>query len=72
MKVLGLRWEVLTDYLVFSVREIGHFSDMETLTKRKVTSTVGKCFYPLGVCSPVVISLKIFFKSQYKLDFMIN
>ncbi len=43
-KVLGLRWNVLTDCLVFSVQEIGVLADMKTPTKRKVTSTVGKFF----------------------------
>ncbi len=61
-KVLGLRWTVLTHCLVFSVQEIGVLADMKTPTKRKVTSTVGKFFYPLGVLSPVVIRFKIFFK----------
>ncbi len=36
-KVFGLRWNVLTDCLVFSVWEIRILADMEIPTKRKVT-----------------------------------
>lgn len=52
-KVLGVRWDVTADSLVFSVQEIAALADVEEPTKRKVTSIVGKFYDPLGFLSPV-------------------
>ncbi len=48
-KVLGVRWDVSTDCLVFSVQEM---TDLEEPTKRKIESTVGKFYDPLGFFHP--------------------
>ncbi len=61
-KVLGVRWEVSTDCLVFSVQEMAALTDLEEPTKRKIASTVGKFYDPLGFLSSVVVKFKMFFK----------
>ena len=61
-KVLGVKWDVEADHLIFSVREISAFADTQEPTKRKVTSIIGKFYDPLGFLSPVVISFKVFFQ----------
>lgn len=61
-KVLGVRWDIAADCLVFGVREISASADTQESTKRKVTSTVGKFYNPLGFLSPVVIKFKMFFQ----------
>ncbi len=60
--VLGVRWDVSTDCLVFSVQEMAALTDLEEPTKRKIASTVGKFYDPLGLFLPVVVKFKMFFK----------
>ncbi len=61
-KVFGVKWDVSTDCLVFSVQEIAALTDLEEPTKRKIASTVGKFCDPLGFLSPVVVKFTMFFK----------
>ena len=61
-RVLGVKWDVEADHLIFSVREISAFADTQEPTKRKVTSIIGKFYDPLGFLSPVVINFKVFFQ----------
>ena len=61
-KVLGVKWDVSADRLIFSVKEIAALADTPDPTKRKVTSIVGKFYDPIGFLSPVVIKFKIFFQ----------
>jgi hypothetical protein len=69
-KVLGIKWDIAIDQLVFSVKEIASLVDSQEPTKRRVTSIVGKFYDPLGYLSPVVIKFKIFFQElcEKKLD----
>ena len=61
-KVLGVRWDVGSHCLNFSVREIGDLAEEKEPTKRNVTSMVGRFYDPLGFLSPVVVKFKLFFK----------
>lgn len=61
-RVLGVRWDVAADCLVFSVQEIALLAEFEEPMKRRVTSIVGKFYDPLGFLLPVVIKFKMFFK----------
>ena len=61
-KVLGVKWNVSADCIVFSVQEIADVAEKEEPTKRRVTSIVGKFYDPLGFLSPVIIKFKVFFK----------
>ncbi|MBA4719446.1 MAG: hypothetical protein HRO68_10280 [Nitrosopumilus sp.] len=60
--VLGVKWDVATDRLIFSVSEISALADDKETTKRRVTSVVGKFYDPLGFLSPVVVKFKMFFQ----------
>ena len=64
-KILGVKWNVFNDCLLFSVKEIAAIAK-EDPTKREVTSVVGKFYDPLGYLSPIVIKFKMFSKSSAK------
>ena len=61
-KVLGVRWNVATDNLLFATQRIAVIADTRTPTKRSVTEIVGRFFDPLGYLAPVVVAFKMFFK----------
>ena len=61
-KVLGVRWNVSTDCLIFSVQDIVDVAEKAVTTKRRVMSIIGKFYDPIGFLSPVVIKFKVFFK----------
>ena len=61
-KVLGVRWNVAMDELIFDVSAVAKAADGLEPTKRNVVSVVGRFFDPLGFLSPIVIKFKIFFK----------
>ena len=54
-KILGVRWDVLTDQLIFSFDVIAQLAVELLPTKRRVVSTVGKFYDPLGFISPVIL-----------------
>ena len=64
-KVLGVRWDIRTDCLVFSVQEIAAIADIDP-TKRRVTSIVGKLYDLLGFLSPVVVKFKMFLRKSLR------
>ena len=61
-KVLGVRWNVVTDNLIFGTLHVSVIADARAPTKRTVTEIIGKFFDPLGYLSPVVVTFKMFFK----------
>ena len=61
-KVLGVRWNVSTECLIFSVQDIVDVAEKAVTTKRRVMSIIGKLYDPIGFLSPVVIKFKVFFK----------
>ena len=61
-KVLGVRWNTVTDNLRFGTLHVSVIADTRPPTKRTVTETIGKFFDPLGYLSPVVVTFKMFFK----------
>ena len=52
-KVLGVRWNISTDSLIFSVKEIAAIARSDVPTKKGVMSTVGKFYDPLGLYHPL-------------------
>ena len=58
-KVLGVKWDVTTDCLIFSVQNVASLAEFVEPTKRRITSIIGKFYDPLGFLSPIVIK---FFK----------
>jgi hypothetical protein len=61
-KVLGVSWEVGSDELIFNLEHILIEAEGIEPTKRRVIGLVSKIYDPLGMVSPVIIELKIFFQ----------
>ena len=57
-KVLGVRWDVPSDQLVFSLDGIVKTAMQIKLTKRNVVSVISQIYDPLGFLSPVTILFK--------------
>ena len=57
-KVLGVRWDVPSDQLVFSLDGIVKTAMQIKPTKRNVVSVIGQIYDPLGFLSPVTILFK--------------
>ena len=69
-KVLGVRWKVGADELVFDLDVIVQAARQFVPTKRNVVSVVGRIYDPLGLLSPLVTPFKVYFQelSATKLD----
>ena len=67
-KVLGVRWNTVTDELVLSTGELASMARQVCPTKRQVVSTVGRFYDPLGILSPVLLPFKVFFQKLCKAD----
>ena len=66
-KVLGVRWAVQSDELVFDLGDILKLANQVEPTKRQVVSLVSRFYDPLGILSPVIVPFKIFFQELSKL-----
>ena len=62
-KVLGMRWNMSEDTLVFSLHDIAEQAKKLHSTKRNVVSLIGKFYDPLGFLSPIVVKYKIFMQA---------
>ena len=58
-KVLGVCWNIQSDYLVFQLSTIGEAAVTLVPTKRRVISLIGSFYDPLGFLSPVIIRFKV-------------
>ena len=65
-KVLGIRWDVALDQVVFSLETL--FDDCVEVnpTKRVVISLIGRIYDPLGFLSPITIRFKILMQELCK------
>ena len=61
-KVLGVRWNLEDDTLIFDQREVGKLASEMKPTRRNIVSVVGKIYEPLGFPSPIVIRFKRLFQ----------
>lgn len=64
MKILGLRWDPISDGFGFSGYPV---SCDVIVTKRVVLSLLARIFDPLGFLGPFVVSIKIMFQEVWKL-----
>lgn len=64
MKILGLKWDSLSDHFEFSVSAV---SPNVVVTKRLVLSLLSRVFDPLGFLTPYTIVAKILFQKLWKL-----
>ncbi|CAH2103260.1 unnamed protein product [Euphydryas editha] len=63
MKVLGIKWNRLTDNFEYVVNLI---NTKEPITKRTILSEIARLYDPIGWISPVVITAKIFIQKLWK------
>ena len=61
-KILGVRWTVEQDQLLFGLTSIAQQASQLEPTKRNIVSVVGRFYDPLGFLSPVVIRFKMLFQ----------
>ena len=61
-KVLGLPWDCVKDEIRFSFIQLVSKASGKCPTKRSVLSLLAGLFDPLGLISPVVVSMKILFQ----------
>ena len=63
-KALGIRWNALSDELVYSVQPVDH---ARKITKRSIVSVIARIFDPLGLLGSVVMALKFIIQECWKL-----
>ena len=62
VKVLGLTWSTLSDFLAVEIPEFGY-----PTTKSSLLSAVSKCFDPLGLLTPWLVRGKSMFRKTWKM-----
>ena len=65
-KVLGVRWEVESDQLIFELKHLVERATRLQPTKRNVVSIIGQIYDPLGYLAPVTISFKVLMQAICK------
>ncbi|XP_022807946.1 uncharacterized protein LOC111344944 [Stylophora pistillata] len=66
LKVLGVRWDFVSDQFVLDLREIATLARNIEPTKRNVVSVTAKFYDPIGFLSPIITEFKIFFQELCK------
>lgn len=59
-KVLGVRWSIQTDQLLFEFSDVANIAKLLSPTKRNVISIIGRFYDPLGYLSPAIVRFKVF------------
>ena len=65
-KVLGVRWNFVSDHFVLDVREIATLARNIEPTKRNVVSATAKLYDLMGFLSPIITEFRIFFQGLCK------
>lgn len=63
VKVLGIYWDVVKDEFRYDLSDLIKYAESLPLTKRSVLKLSAKVFDPMGLVTPVTISMKILFQS---------
>ena len=61
-KVLGVGWNIHLDTLEYSLLDVVKRAGAVVLTKRHILSVIASIYDPLGLISPVAVSVKILFQ----------
>ena len=69
-KVLGVRWNFVSDQFVLDLREIATLARKIEPSKRNVVSVTAKFYDPLGFLSPIITEFKIFFQELCKANWL--
>ena len=62
VKILGLNWDTMSDELLFEFVSVMEYLKSLPPTKRSVLKLSAKLFDPLGLLSPFVVNMKIWFQ----------
>ena len=62
-KLLGVKWDNQSDEFLVDPSELLDYVRCLPVTKRSVLKSSSRIFYPLGLVSPLVIRLKLLFRS---------
>ena len=62
-KLLGITWNSQTDEFLFCFSELIEYAEGLPVTKRSLLKVSAKVFDPLGLISPFIIKLKIYFQT---------
>jgi hypothetical protein len=62
-KVLGLAWNCTTDELQFLFQGLVEKAKSQPVTKRNILRILAGLFDPLGILSPMVVSIKMLFQA---------
>ena len=65
-KVLGVRWNFVSDQFVLDLRDIATLARKIEPSKRNDVSVTAKFYDPLGFLSPIITEFKIFFQELCK------
>ena len=61
-KVLGIEWDTINDYLIYSFEDLVESFKSVLLTKRSILSLIAKFYDPAGLIQPVIVKLKLLFQ----------
>ena len=61
-RILGVHWDVFSDWVLFDFSDIARLATGLEPTKRKVVSLMGRFYDPIGFSSPVTKRFKILFQ----------
>ena len=63
-QVLGVKWNVTTDWFVFDISDVCHRMKDAEPTKRNAVSLATRFFDLLGIISPITVRFKLLFQQQ--------
>ncbi|XP_065891704.1 uncharacterized protein [Dysidea avara] len=61
-RILGVKWNVVQDHLVFDLSELAILVRSIEATKRQIVSVASKFYDPLGFVSPITMQFKMLFR----------
>ena len=61
-KVLGMSWGCESDKFIFCLEKLAEKAKSVVATKRNILSILADLFDPLGIISPVAVSIKMLFQ----------
>lgn len=65
-KVLGVRWNVQSDQLIFELSTMAESAITLVPMKRRAIVLIGRFYNPLGFLSPITIKFKVLVQQLYK------
>ena len=61
-KLLGIEWDTINDYLIYSFEDLVEIFKKVVLTKRSILGFIVQFNDPFGLIQPVIIKLKLLFQ----------